>query len=213
MQASSHRRRDHRSCATRSTPCSGSWASLGGCDASATNSRCDLQRPRRPAETPWQVRWPMFSSLPAQRAPAALWSGASQRPSESPPMPLPVGLGAWSNGCATGVRARTSRVAATLQFTPVHAGVRATCGCTSCHTLCHHTSTRAETPASCLRTLSKAFFLTGKPCVAITVSSAAISLGQGAPLTRILPKSYRNLTEILPIFYNFAPWTLYNYSE
>jgi hypothetical protein len=25
--------------------------------------------------------------------------------------------------------------------------------------------------------------------------------------------SYRNLTEILPIFYNFAPWTLYTYSE
>jgi hypothetical protein len=57
-----------------------------------------------------------------------------------------------------------------------------------------------------LRTLSKAFCLTGKPCVSINASSAAISLGQGAPL-------YRNFTNLLPIFYNFAPWILYIYSE
>src|SRR4030095_8397298 len=56
-----------------------------------------------------------------------------------------------------------------------HAGVRSTWCCTSCHTRCHHTSTRADTPASCLQTLSRTFFLPGNPLVAINVSIAWIS--------------------------------------
>jgi hypothetical protein len=55
-----------------------------------------------------------------------------------------------------------------------HIGVMATC-CTSCHPLCHHTSTRADTPASCLWTLSTAFCLAGNPCVAMNAGPASIS--------------------------------------
>ena len=116
--ASSQLKRAHRRGATRATPWRGSGASRGGCDASATQSRGDLPRPRRPAATPWHVRWPRVSSLPAQRAPAALGAGASHRPSAGPRRPRTVGRCAWSNGGAPGGRAHPSRAAAPLPSTP-----------------------------------------------------------------------------------------------
>src|SRR5712691_1153384 len=55
-----------------------------------------------------------------------------------------------------------------------HLGGRAMCS-TSRHTVCHHKSTRADTPVSCLRTLSKTLCFPGNPLVSINVASAAIS--------------------------------------
>ena len=56
-----------------------------------------------------------------------------------------------------------------------HLGVRETGDCPSCHTACHHRSTRAVTPERCWQTLSKVFFLSGNPWVATHVSRAATS--------------------------------------
>src|SRR5215470_6059909 len=56
----------------------------------------------------------------------------------------------------------------------VHLGVMAICVKSWC-TVCHHKSTRAARPASCLRTLSKVAFFLGSPLVSSNVSIASSS--------------------------------------
>src|SRR4029450_5948526 len=95
------------------------------------------------------------------------------------PAPLSMPRTAWlcvaGNGCVTVVPANTSGATTPLQSIAATPGSGPLGAAHLAHTRCHHTSTRADTPASCLQTLSRTFFLPGNPLVAINVSIAWIS--------------------------------------
>ncbi len=75
--ALSHLGRARRSAATRSRPCHGAAVSHDDGDASATESRCGLRRPRRPAEKSGHAPPPTLAPPHGPQVPASGASGAS----------------------------------------------------------------------------------------------------------------------------------------
>ena len=117
----------NRRYATPATPWSGAGAGHDDEDASETESRGDLQRPRRHAGRLWHARRPMLSTPPAHRAPAAASWGAPHTPPPRPATPATPWLFAAGNAGATRARAQTAAATATRPplFSPAVSGPRA----------------------------------------------------------------------------------------
>src|SRR5262249_30052577 len=98
-------------------PGSDAWASRDDCAASATDSRCDLQPPRKPAGRLWHARRPTLSSPPAPRLAVAGCTDAAQMPLQLPGARARCGPFALGNACGAVALASTSVAATLLQPT------------------------------------------------------------------------------------------------